>query len=127
MNTAIIALGSNIHPQENIPKAKELVRQKYKTIAESQFITTKALGLTEQADFLNGAFLIETEGSLEALNEGLKKIEISLGRIPAADKSGPRTIDLDIVVWNDQVIDQDFYERDFLKDSVLELLPHLKY
>jgi 2-amino-4-hydroxy-6-hydroxymethyldihydropteridine diphosphokinase len=36
-------------------------------------------------------------------------------------------VDLDIVVWNDKLLDPDFYEREYLKKAVLELMPNLKY
>ena len=54
-------------------------------------------------------------------------MEKDLGRVASAERFGPRTIDLDIVVWNGKVVDKDFYSRDYLKESVLELLPDLQY
>ena len=50
-----------------------------------------------------------------------------MGRNRSHDQHGPRTIDLDIVIWNEDIIDQDFYERNYLKESVLELIPNLNY
>ena len=126
MNTVVVALGSNIAPKENIPKAKEILANQYKLLAESGFITTKPFGDVQQPDFLNGAVLLQTSLSLDQLKSGLKKIEGSLGRGPL-NRKGPRTIDLDIVIWNDKIIDPDFYERDYLKQAALELMPNLKY
>ncbi len=127
INQAVVGLGSNIEPSKNIPEAKKIIAQKQKVIAESKFVVTKPIGSTTQPDFLNGALLIETSLSLEDLKTDLKNIERQLGRHKQADKYAPRTIDLDIVVWNQTVIDHDFYERSFLKTAVLELIPNLKY
>ena len=54
-------------------------------------------------------------------------IEDQLGRIRNTEIIQTRSIDLDIVVWNEKVVDEDFYSRDFLRKAVLELLPELKY
>jgi len=53
----------------------------------------------------------------------LKKIEVDMGRIKTSNKQGPREIDLDIIIWNNRVVDNDVYERKFLQNSILELLP----
>jgi len=57
------------------------------------------------------------------LKRRLREIESGLGRVRTANKNGPRTIDLDILVWNGEVVDADVYERGFLRDSIIELLP----
>lgn len=127
MNHIIIGLGSNIEPGQNIQRAKEILAQKYHVIAESCFKVTKPVGSIKQADFINGSVLIETEFPIERLKTELGEIEKGMGRNKPHDRHGPRTIDLDIVAWNGDIIDQDFYERDYLKESVLELIPNLKY
>ena len=127
MNSVVIAIGSNIDPRTNTQRAVQILEQKYKIIQTSAFVETKPLVFIEQPNFLNGAVLMETGQSREELKEALKQIETALGRSYSANKCGPRTIDLDIVVWNEDIIDKDFYARDFLKNSVLELLPNLRY
>ena len=127
MNTAIIGVGSNINPETNIELAKEHIASKMILKESSSFIETEPLGYKEQDNFLNGAFLIETEMNLKNLKKILKDIEKKLGRIKTTRKSGPRTIDLDIIIWNDEIVDNDFYKRDFLKKSVLELIPKLEF
>ena len=124
-NIAAISVGSNIDPDENIPKAKALLEADHVVLAESAFVTTSPIGFLEQADFINGAWLIETELVCEDLQAALKMIENQCGRKITANKFGPRTIDLDVVVWNDQILDDDVYERDFLKQALAEILPHL--
>ena len=126
INKAIIALGSNIDPKKNVSKARGLLSQKFQIIKESRFIRTKPIGISKQPDFINGVVYIQTENELKQLKRNLKTIETLLGRKKGKEKFGPRTIDLDIVVWNNSIIDTDFYKRPYLKKSVLEILPNLK-
>ncbi|HLF18468.1 MAG TPA: 2-amino-4-hydroxy-6-hydroxymethyldihydropteridine diphosphokinase [Candidatus Omnitrophota bacterium] len=127
MNTAVIGIGSNISPQKNVKKAKNLLAQTFHVLKESAFIQTKPVGYTDQGDFINGSVYIETALPIEKLSQKMKKLEKQLGRSASPIKYGPRTIDLDIVVFNGEVVDHDFYERDFLKNAVLELIPDLRY
>ncbi len=127
MNTAIIGLGSNINPKENIKHAESILSKQFHILASSKFVTTKPIGNRAQADFLNGAVLLETDLELQPFKTALRKIETSLGREENRNRFDPRTIDLDILVWNDKIIDQDFYTRPFIKSAVLELLPNLKH
>ena len=127
MNEAIISMGSNIEPRQNIDNAITLMAEDIDILNTSEFILTKPVGFTEQADFLNGAVRIKTDLSLEELRAFLKNIEKQLGRNESNMKNGPRTIDLDITVWNGEVVDQDFYARDFVKNTILEVNPELKY
>jgi 2-amino-4-hydroxy-6-hydroxymethyldihydropteridine diphosphokinase len=71
---------------------------------------------------MNGALKIQTTLEREDLNVLLKGIEDQMGRDRTAPKFGPRNIDLDIVVWNGEIVDDDYYTRDFLQKSVAELL-----
>ena len=127
MNTAIVGLGSNIQPQKNIQKAKKILDERFKILRESKFVSTKPVGLADQADFVNGVLLITTGLKLDQLRSQLKGIEQDLGRPPGSFKYGPRTIDLDILVWNGKVVDEDFYKRDFIRKSVLELSVDVKH
>lgn len=125
MNQVVVGLGSNIDAEKNIAKAKEILRAEFQILRSSQFTTTKPVNAENHPDFINGAMLLETSLSQSELKTRLHDIEESLGRARHSDRSAPRTIDLDIIVWNHLIIDQDFYTRDFLKNSVLELLPKL--
>ena len=128
LNTAILGLGSNIEPEKNIPWARKLISEKFKILNESKFIQTKPIGITDQPDFTNGAILIHTELECAQLRSKLKEIESNMGRVQSAIKNhGPRNIDIDLLVWNDSVVDKDFYDRSFVRDFVLELSPEVKY
>jgi 2-amino-4-hydroxy-6-hydroxymethyldihydropteridine diphosphokinase len=125
MNYAIISAGSNIDPGGNINKAEDLLRQDLKVLACAGRLATRPVGYADQPDFVNTAFRVETALDAAALSAYLKGVEFSLGRIRTSNKSGPRTIDLDIVVFNGTIVDEDVYERDFLTSLVLQLSPEL--
>lgn len=121
MNEAVIGIGSNIDAESNIPKMLELLTSRVKVIKVSSFIKTKPIGITEQPDFTNGAVKIRTELNKEELKNLLKSIEDEMGRDRSVPKFGPRCIDLDLVVWNNKIVDSDYYTRDFLRASVAEV------
>lgn len=126
MNIAVIGIGSNIEPDLNIQKAIQIIARHHEFIAASQIITTKPVGYENQPDFLNGAILISTKISLKELGRWLKSVERDLGRIRTKNRYGPRTVDLDILVWNRKIVDKDVFQRDFLRDALKELLPDLE-
>ena len=95
-------------------------------MAESPFVRTRPVGCVDQPDFTNGALLVETAADRERLRSDLKGIEALLGRQRGDNRYGPRTIDLDIVVWNGRIVDPDFYTREFLRQAVMAVLPDLE-
>jgi len=126
LNEVIIGIGSNINPKINIKKTKELISTKAKILKISSFIETVPLGVKKQNNFINGSILITTDMNKNALEFWLRNLEDKLGRMRTLNKYGPRTIDLDILVWNGKVVDGDVYKRSFLRSSIEELLPDLK-
>lgn len=127
MNTAVVGLGSNIHPAENIQQAKKLLSQKHRLITASRLIETTPIGIKGQNKFLNGTLLIHTVLDYSNFTQSLKEIETLLGRTKRHAKFSPRTIDLDLIVWNREVVHRDFYNRDFVRKLVLEVIPDFKY
>lgn len=124
-NNAIIALGSNIDPEYNIPYALKALDEKMRILEMSEFIYTKPLIYENQSDFLNGAVLVETDLQDREIVHILKDIEDEMKRDRTAPKSGPRNIDLDLVVYHGKIIDEDVYKRDFLQNSIKELMPEI--
>jgi 2-amino-4-hydroxy-6-hydroxymethyldihydropteridine diphosphokinase len=118
----IIGIGSNINAEENISKMLEFLGKEVEILKVSSWLKTKPIGIGNQPDFTNGAVKIKTGMSRDELNRFLKNIEDRLGRDRSAPKFGPRTIDLDIVVWNGEIVDEDYYTRDFLQKSVQEVI-----
>jgi 2-amino-4-hydroxy-6-hydroxymethyldihydropteridine diphosphokinase len=121
INTVIIGIGSNINAEKNISRMLKVLGEKVKILKVSSLLKTKPIGIENQPDFTNGAVKIQTGLSREELNRHLKKMEDQLGRDRSSPKFGPRTIDLDIVVWNGEIVDEDYYTRDFLQKSVQEI------
>lgn len=126
MNKAVIALGSNIMPETKIPEALDVISQVFLLKKKSRFVYTRPVGYEEQDDFLNGAVLVETERGEKEIISTLKDIEQKLGRKRDGRKDGPRKIDLDLVLFNDRIVDDDVFELDFLKRSVQQVLPQFK-
>ena len=122
----VIGLGSNIDPEANLEQAVLELKSRFKVSKRSQWTRTKPIGIQDQPDFYNGALLMETELEQQSLKMELKRIEDILGRDRSLPKFGPRTIDLDILIWNKNVVDEDYYERDFLRKGVEEIIPDLE-
>jgi len=126
LNTAIVGIGSNIDAERNVIAARRMLGEKLSVLGESKFVRTKPIGSREQQDFLNGSLLIETRLGCKQLKTLLKGVEVSLGRGVGEDRYGPRKMDLDILVWNGEIVDPDVYEREFLRRFVIELCPELE-
>ena len=122
----VIGLGSNIDPEANLEQAVQELKSRFKVSKRSQWTRTKPIGIQDQPDFYNGALLMETELEQQSLKKELRRIEDILGRDRSLPKFGPRTIDLDILIWNKKVVDEDYYERDFLRKGVEEIIPDLE-
>ena len=120
-NTAIISIGSNIDAEKNIARMLKILGNEVEIQKVSSLVKTKPIGIEDQPDFTNGALKAKTGMKKDELNRLLKSIEDELGRDRSAPKFGPRTIDLDIVIWNGDIIDDDYHTRDFLQKSVEEV------
>jgi 2-amino-4-hydroxy-6-hydroxymethyldihydropteridine diphosphokinase len=114
----IIGIGSNIEPEQNIAAAMLYLRLEHELISVSSLVRTSPIGITDQPDFLNGAAKIYTALEISEFQSYLKDMEERLKRDRTAPKFGPRTIDLDIVKWDGEIIDPDYYSREFLKSAV---------
>jgi len=121
MNDVIIGIGSNIEAEKNIPDMLKILKTHVEVLKVSALVQTKPIGIENQPEFTNGAVKLRTGLDQIKLNKLLKSIEDQMGRDRDAPKYGPRCIDLDIVIWNDEILDDDYYSRDFLQKSVKEL------
>jgi 2-amino-4-hydroxy-6-hydroxymethyldihydropteridine diphosphokinase len=121
MNDCIIGIGSNIDAEGNIPEMLRLLANDVEIIQVSKMVQTKPIGIIEQDDYTNGAVRIWTEMDLKTLTLYLKKLEDRMGRDRNQKKFGPRNIDLDILIWNNTIIDPDYFTREFLQNSAAEL------
>lgn len=122
MNVAIVGIGSNLDAGKNIEQMLEILSTHVQIVKISTFINTKPIGIINQPDYTNGAVKINTHLDRTHLELLMKSIEDRMGRDRLAPKFGPRNIDLDLVVWNGEIVDDDYYTRDFLKKTVNEII-----
>ena len=121
MNECIIGIGSNINPEDNIKDSLMILEREVEVKEVSSWVKTTPIGITDQDDFVNSAVKICTAMTKEELVHYLKKLEDRLGRDRTLPKFGPRVIDLDIIVCNNEIVDNDYYVRDFTRNTVDEL------
>lgn len=132
MNTAYIGLGANLNnPQLQIQQSLEKIQLLGKTIACSSYYQSRSI-LPGQPDYINAVCKIQTTLTVDALLIALQKIEDEQGRI-RAERWGPRVLDLDILLFNQDEIQQDhlvvphasILERNFVLKPLLEISPQL--
>jgi 2-amino-4-hydroxy-6-hydroxymethyldihydropteridine diphosphokinase len=126
-----IGLGSNLNqPKAQLVKAREQIAKLGQIVACSSIYQTKPMGDVEQEDYLNAVIAIDTKlSALELLNE-LQTIEHQQQRIRDI-RWGPRTIDCDIILYDNQTIDHPrlivphygLRERNFVLYPLLEIAP----
>ncbi|MDH3943929.1 MAG: 2-amino-4-hydroxy-6-hydroxymethyldihydropteridine diphosphokinase [Anaerolineae bacterium] len=122
-----LGIGSNIDPERNIPAAiNELSRYGAITLRSSNWLSP-ALGF-DGPDFLNSVILILTELHPEKFkSQVINRIEADLGRVRGPNKNAPRTIDLDILLVDDQVYDQEIWNAPHLTVPLSEIHPNLSH
>lgn len=110
-NRAIISVGSNVNKEENLPKSIWLLAQQCRVVAVSPVYETLPVGLPDQPNFFNAAVIVETEMQPAVLKKSvLAYIEERLKRMRTPDKNAPRTIDLDLALFNDEICEYDGHE-----------------
>ena len=132
MPRVYIGLGANVGDRRaNLGRAVELLAADpgIDVIAVSSLRETDPVGYTEQPRFLNGALAAETSLPPRALLERLLEVERELGRHRTGPRHGPRTIDLDLLLYGDATIDEPgltvphprLAERRFVLEPLAEL------
>jgi 2-amino-4-hydroxy-6-hydroxymethyldihydropteridine diphosphokinase len=136
MPRAYIGLGSNLGDREAMLRsALQLLaaEPEIELVASSSVRETDPVGYEDQPRFLNSAVCIETELSPRALLDRMLSIERRLGRTREGPRFGPRTIDLDLLLYGDELVDEPglrvphprLAERRFVLEPLQELDPSL--
>ena len=135
MARAFLSIGSNINPSENIRRALEFLCRHVRVVGISTVYLTPAEGRPEQPSYYNCVVEVETQmPPIQLKYSVLRTIEESLGRKRTADKFAPRTIDLDLILYDDLIMenadltlpDSQIERRAFVALPLLELSPGLR-
>jgi 2-amino-4-hydroxy-6-hydroxymethyldihydropteridine diphosphokinase len=130
---AYVGLGSNLGKREaTLRGAIERLASDpdVKVVAVSTLRETDPVGpITDQPRFVNGAVAVETTLTPRALLDRLLEIEAEFGRTRDGPRGGPRTLDLDLLVYGDERVDEPglqiphprLHERDFVLEPLQEL------
>jgi 2-amino-4-hydroxy-6-hydroxymethyldihydropteridine diphosphokinase len=136
MPRAYVGIGSNVGDRERMLwGAVHMLafNPEVDVAAVSSVRETEPVGVVDQPRFLNAAAAVDTELSPRALLELLLSIERELGRTRDGPRFGPRTIDLDLLLYGEEVVDQPgltvphprLHERRFALEPLAELDPDL--
>jgi 2-amino-4-hydroxy-6-hydroxymethyldihydropteridine diphosphokinase len=133
---AYVALGANLGDRERTLRAAVdalAAEDGIEVVAVSTLRETEPVGVGEQPRFLNGAAELETTLMSRELLARLLAVEQRFGRIRSPGEHGPRTLDLDLLLYGDEVIDEPglavphprLHERSFVLEPLAELAPGL--
>jgi 2-amino-4-hydroxy-6-hydroxymethyldihydropteridine diphosphokinase len=136
MTRAYVALGANLGDRERtLREAVDALRAEdgVQVVAVSTLRETEPVGVGEQPLFLNGALELETTLPPRALLDRLLAVEQRFGRVRVPEEHGPRTLDLDLLLYDDEEIEEPgltvphprLHERRFVLEPLAELAPGL--
>ncbi|MBB3321630.1 MULTISPECIES: 2-amino-4-hydroxy-6-hydroxymethyldihydropteridine diphosphokinase [Atlantibacter] len=138
MTRVYLAIGSNLaSPLEQVNAALAALADipESQLVAVSDFYRTPPLGPQDQPDYLNAAVALETTLAPEALLDHTQRIELQQGRERKAHRWGPRTLDLDIMLFGEQHIHTprltvphyDMKNRAFMLLPLAQIAPDLRF
>jgi 2-amino-4-hydroxy-6-hydroxymethyldihydropteridine diphosphokinase len=120
---AYLGLGSNISPEKHIALAKQALMSNYQQVRFSRSFKSEAVGF-DGDDFINLVAEIETNATLVELIEEIKMLEDQLGRVREGEKFSSRHIDIDILLYADNVCRQPIVlPRPEIRESAYVLWP----
>jgi len=137
MITAYIAIGSNLadpvsQANDAIEALKTLPRSEF--LAASQLYSSTPMGPQNQPDYINAVAAIKTGLTPLELLDCTQAIELEQGRVRKDERWGPRTLDLDIILYGNEVMDSErltiphygMREREFVLYPLAEIAPNLQ-
>lgn len=135
ISDAFVSVGANIEPERNIRAALMALQERTRVVGSSTFYRTQPIGRCDQPWYVNGVWRIETEVPASQMKTAvLQPIEGGLGRVRTGDRDSPRTIDLDLVLYGDLVVNEEALTlphpdiaRPFVYFPVVELLAEMSH
>lgn len=104
MSRASLSLGSNVDPVRHLRIAVAALRERFGDVQVSMAYRFPAVGF-DGPDFVNAAAVVDTDLDPQALNDWLHALEDANGRDRSGPRYGNRTLDIDIVLFDDRLID----------------------
>ena len=118
-----LSLGSNIDAENNLPKAIELLREVGDIASISSVWESESVGF-DGPNFLNICVLFLTQLQPSELKEKIiRPIEAKLGRVRSEEKNAPRSVDIDILLFDNQPLNTEFWNYAFVVIPLAELIP----
>lgn len=124
--TVCVELGSNIRPEEYLPKAAQALSAHFEILDISRAWETPPVGCVGCDNYLNAAVLIKTDVPNDELRLSLRQLEAQLDRVRTSDKFAPRTIDIDVLIYDGELIEPNLWKYSFLAVPVSEVMPDYK-
>ena len=126
MHQVYLSLGSNIQPEVNLPRAIDLLQEYGEVIRVSKAWESEAVG-SDGPNFLNACVLfLTTLSDAELKQQVIHPIEGRLGRKRSTDKYAPRTIDIDIVLFDDRLCNDKYWKQAFVIVPLAEIHPEYR-
>ncbi|MCG7488833.1 2-amino-4-hydroxy-6-hydroxymethyldihydropteridine diphosphokinase [Vibrio sp. Of14-4] len=136
MTTVYIAVGSNLSdPVAQANNAIDALKElpKSELISSSLLYTSTPMGPQDQPDYINAVVKIQTQLTPIQLLDCTQAIELEQGRVRKDERWGPRTLDLDIILYGNEVIDSErltiphygMKEREFVLYPLAEIAPSI--
>ena len=132
MATIYLGLGSNVEPELNLKRAMQELRRRYGDVKASRVYRSAAVGF-DGDPFLNLVVRIRSEETAAQITDEIERLHDLSGRVRGGDKWVARPLDIDLLLYDDQVIDEpgirvprsDVLEYSFVLRPMAELAPDL--
>lgn len=130
----VISIGSNVEPEFHLRSAVHVLRQQFDEVELSPVYQSKALGF-DGADFLNLVATARTEETPAGVVTRLREIEAENGRDRASARFSPRTLDLDLLLYGDEILNgpslrlprAEIIEHAFVLRPLADLWPNARH
>jgi len=123
MAQVFVSLGTNVNRDENLHKGLLAMQQAFGSLTLSSLFESEAVGF-DGAAFYNMVIAFSSDNSVEQVGEALREIEFTFGRTLDAKKFSPRTLDLDMLLFDDLILQTPVQiPRDEITENAFVLWP----